>query len=77
MGSEGFRAAAERFVETDRHLRRNTAPAVDQIVQRLPGHPQRIRRLGHGKAQRFQTIMPDGKSRMGGDFMRIAQLLQW
>jgi len=32
----GFRAATKGFVETDRHLRRNTGLAVHQIVERLP-----------------------------------------
>ena len=37
-----FRTTTERLVETDRHLRRNTALAVYKIVEGLPRHAQNV-----------------------------------
>jgi len=34
-----FRTAAERFVETDCHIRRDAALPIHEVVQRLPGNP--------------------------------------
>src|SRR5215469_865849 len=63
-----FRAAAERFVETDRHLRRNTGLAVHKVVERLPCHTQNFRSLGDRQTKGFDAVMPDGKPRMGRVF---------
>src|SRR6516162_141090 len=63
-----FRTTAERLVETDRHLRRNTRLAVHKVVERLPFHTKNFCRLGDRQTKRFDTVMPDGKPRMGRVF---------
>ena len=63
-----LRATAERLVETDRHLRRNTGPAVYKVVERLSCHTQNFRRLGDRQTTRFDAVMPDGKPPMGRVF---------
>src|SRR5215831_10224822 len=65
-----FRAAAECFVETDRHIGRNAALAVDQIIQGLPRYPQCLGSLGDCQPQRFDAVMPHRKAGVGWIFHR-------
>jgi hypothetical protein len=53
-----LRATAEYLVETDRHIRRNTALTVDQIVEGLPRYTQRLCGLGDRQTKRFDAIVP-------------------
>src|SRR5467141_812061 len=54
----GLRAAAECLIEADRHVRRNAALAVDQIVEGLTRHAQCLRGLGDRQAERFDAVVP-------------------
>src|ERR1700730_119436 len=74
-----FRATAERLVEADRHLWRNTALTVHKIVEGLPRHPQNVRGLGDRQIERFDAVVPDRKPRMRRVSHRhgLAPRLKW
>src|ERR1700687_6162460 len=59
-GEPQFRAAAKGFVQADRHLRRDTALAVDEIVERLPRHAEHLGSFGYTQAKRFEAIVAHG-----------------
>src|SRR5215469_5797864 len=63
-----FRATTERFVEADRHLRRNTALGVHKVVEGLPCYTQNVRSLTNRQTKGFDAVMPDRKPRMGRVF---------
>jgi hypothetical protein len=65
-----FRATAERLVEADRHLWRNTALAVNKVIEGLPRDPQNVRGLGNCQIERFDAVVPDREPRMGRVFHR-------
>src|SRR5262249_15155416 len=66
----GFCATAERLVEADRHLRRNTGLTVYEVVERLPRHAQNVRCFGNRQIEGFDTVVPDRKPRMRRVFHR-------
>src|SRR5579885_2173359 len=63
-------AATERLFKPDRHLRRNSALAVNEIVERLSRHAQNFRPCRHAQSQGIKTIMTDDLSGMWRVFHR-------
>jgi hypothetical protein len=67
-----IRAAARCLVQLDRHVGRNVALAVDQIVERLARDAQNLRRLGDREVKRLNAIVAHGRPGCGGFFMVMA-----
>lgn len=67
-----FRTAAERLVEADCHLRRDTTFAVHQVVQGLAGCPQDSRRFGYRQSERLNAVVTNERPGWGGFFIGIA-----
>src|SRR3954449_12922677 len=71
----GFRIAAKRLGEADRHIRRYAALAIHEVVEGLARHAQSVRRLGDRQPKRLDAVVPYGLAGMGWVFHRHAILL--
>ena len=60
----GLSATPEPLVKANRHLRRNTAFAIYQIIECLTGHAKNPGRFRHRKPKRFETVVPNRLARM-------------
>jgi hypothetical protein len=54
--------AAERLVEPDRYVGRNTALAIDQIVEGLACNAENVGGVGDGQAERLNAVVADGQA---------------
>src|SRR5215471_17943224 len=53
----GFCSSTKGLIETDRHIGRYSAPAIDQVVKSLPRHAQNLCRSSRRQAKRLDTIV--------------------
>jgi hypothetical protein len=62
-----FRPPAEGAIEPKRHVRGNAPVAMNQIVQRLPGHAEPARGIGDGEPQGLEAVVLHGEAQDAGD----------
>lgn len=60
----GFRAPTERFVRSDRHLRRYASTSIDDVRELLAADAKTPCRLRYGQTQRLDAVMSYGQTRM-------------
>ena len=61
-----FGTHAKGLFEPDRHFRRQTGAAVEEIAHGLPGHAELRRRLGYVQPVRLDELSPEPLARVNG-----------
>jgi hypothetical protein len=59
-----YRPCREHLLQPDRHIRRNSGMAVQQIGQRLTRNAKSFGSRGDGETKRLEALLPDDLARM-------------